>query len=361
MKWLRKKLEYYDKIYENGSVKVLSIVLFFIFVIALNVFFAMFFSYNKVYEMTIYNLTVVFVTSYTLNLIFLKYEYLRAQYIMVFLLCIYVVWMTYFLGFDKRAYIVFYPLIFAYFTLSPVDIKHLTRSAIFTGIAFLISIIMNFTVESKYEDTLSSIEYVNVTIGVAGTYFVMISGTISERILRKNNKQEIDELEEMANRDFLTGLYNKRFIEKKVMNLDLNESYLVLADVDFFKKINDTYGHSTGDYTLKEVAELMKSKFRSQDFLIRWGGEEFMIIINDVNFDQTIRKIKVFKDSLSEKNFEYEKFNFKINMTFGIHKIDNFISFEDNVRKADEALYYGKQNGRNSIIIKNEEGEFIKK
>lgn len=356
------KLKYYDTIYENGMAKVLSITMLVFVVGLIHVFFAIFFYCNKIFGMYYLNIVEVFLSFYSIYLILYKHKYEKSQYIMTSLICIYVLYCTYLFGFEKYSYLIFFPLLFAYFTISPVEAKYLSKSALISGIAFLLNIVIRFTVNSKYKNDLIALEYINIMISVAATYFVLFMILIAEKVIALQNTLKIDVLEQKASTDFLTGLYKKGFLEEKIEKegLDLEGSYIILCDIDFFKKINDNYGHIVGDYVLKEISVLMTNEFRNDDYIIRWGGEEFLIIVQEINYENLLTKIFDFRKKLKEKNFSYGEFNFNIAMTFGLKKFDSEINFEENIKAVDSALYFGKAKGRDCIVTLNKKGEFEK-
>ena len=158
--------------------------------------------------------------------------------------------------------------------------------------------------------------------------------------------------------DPLTSLYNREY-----MNMELkiliskakrgNDNLaLMLVDIDFFKKVNDTYGHLVGDIVLKEVANILKVKTRDIDMVVRYGGEEFIIILPNTNKENSIK--------LAEKlNREIEKITFKeldnnnITISIGISKYIKTDCMNALIKRADDALYQAKDTGRNKVIFKD--------
>lgn len=355
------KLEYYSEDYENGAIRVFSILTFFIFMGFVNLYFAFYFALSHTYELAIFNIITVITAFSSVYITINKHKYLLAQYLMVFIVCTYSVYSAYFLGYDKCAHLLFYPLLYAYFTVSPTKRIHHTISAILTVISFFLTLYVRFTVPPKYGSIHGEIEFVNLFLSISCTYFTIITISVSEKIAGAVRHDTINTLENEANTDFLTGLYNKRYIEDELSNnANFINCFVVLGDIDFFKKVNDTYGHITGDYTLKTVAEIMKSIFRNNDFIVRWGGEEFLIIIKETNTSYVLEKLQTLSQLIKDHDFEFADNKFKITMTFGVKKADHSFSFQENAKVADDALYYGKQNGRDCIVYANDNGEFTK-
>lgn len=160
--------------------------------------------------------------------------------------------------------------------------------------------------------------------------------------------------------DNLTKLYNRNYLEE-IENKKIVQDYIVLlADIDFFKKINDTYGHIVGDKILKTVANEIKKILREDDVIIRYGGEEFLILLKKernkdkliyLNIAERIRKsIENLKININER--DYIKTTLSIGIFLDTDKVKNL---QDAIKKADISLYRAKSRGRNRIEIYDEE------
>lgn len=163
-------------------------------------------------------------------------------------------------------------------------------------------------------------------------------------------------LRTMVDHDALTGLYNRRCANRK-LEQTLAKSVktdsplcLALGDIDFFKKVNDTYGHACGDLVLKQVACTMKEHIRKQGFVSRWGGEEFLIVLEDSDLTASKQILEDLRIAVSKLEIPYEEQIIKVTMTIGLTENDN--SGPDNLlRIADNMLYQGKSAGRNRVIV----------
>ncbi len=163
-------------------------------------------------------------------------------------------------------------------------------------------------------------------------------------------------LREFVERDALTGLLNRRygqmaFDEVSATAEKTGEKYSVaLGDIDFFKKVNDTYGHDAGDEVLKAVAEVLGNNLTGKGYAIRWGGEEFLLLFRGASEETAGYILEEALNQIREMVVSYEDKDIKVTMTFGVvEKTDN-ITDEDIINRADELLYYGKSNGRNRIV-----------
>lgn len=157
-----------------------------------------------------------------------------------------------------------------------------------------------------------------------------------------------ESLKKMAQPDKLTGLYNRHYMMEILGKKKKENTYLVIADIDHFKQINDTYGHSAGDYVLKTIAEIFKEKLPDAD-ICRWGGEEFMILAPG-NKDTSTREIEALRKTVDEYEFTYESSVIEVTITAGICVYEEPLSVDKWIKAADKNLYYGKEHGRNMVV-----------
>lgn len=156
--------------------------------------------------------------------------------------------------------------------------------------------------------------------------------------------------------DMLTGLYNRRYMLKRmdeeIINYKKNGTKfsIIIGDIDFFKRVNDTYGHDFGDFVLKTVSEVLKSTLEEKDCICRWGGEEFLILLSKTDLETSQNAAEKMRQKIQEKIFEYNDRSLFLTMTFGICIYSDNENIDDIIKKADNALYHGKINGRNCIV-----------
>ncbi len=162
------------------------------------------------------------------------------------------------------------------------------------------------------------------------------------------------ELEAIAATDRLTGLYNRLKLDS-VFNSALRycKRYnrplvVIMLDIDKFKSINDTFGHQVGDTTLKELALILGKNLRQTDTVGRWGGEEFLIICPETDISQATFAAQKLRSAIAEHNFPTVK---HITCSFGISQYQNADAEDDIIKRADEALYAAKRNGRNRVEV----------
>ena len=174
--------------------------------------------------------------------------------------------------------------------------------------------------------------------------------------------------------DSLTGLYNRQSFDSRLAKLHANfdqenrsddepsQYCFALLDIDFFKNVNDKYGHVYGDEVLLLFSNLMKKTFRDIDLLFRYGGEEFAVLLHDITLEQADSVLNRFRKNVEDFNFPMEN---KVATSAGYCEFTNKIPLSSIVERADKALYYSKEHGRNKVsgfeylLDKNEIEDFI--
>ncbi|KZZ48419.1 hypothetical protein A3758_01560 [Oleiphilus sp. HI0118] len=174
--------------------------------------------------------------------------------------------------------------------------------------------------------------------------------------IRKRLKDERDK----ALRDTLTKLPNREaFDERFELEFERWKRYkkpvsLVVADIDFFKNINDSYGHLSGDKVLQIIAKELRKRLRKTDFVARYGGEEFVMILPETNLETAELVIEKVREKIGHLPFHFREENIQITMSFGLIEFDEAHVGEEEAQsalfeRADEALYSAKNNGRNRL------------
>ncbi len=175
----------------------------------------------------------------------------------------------------------------------------------------------------------------------------------SEHKLREYNSK----LKQIAETDPLTKLMNRRSAEHEIQEV-VKESTalkyifcLAIGDIDFFKSVNDTYGHEAGDFILQSLAEEFKNFMKARGFVARWGGEEFLFVLPRLNGDEALLILDELRITIKEKEFVYKDQTIKLTMTFGIEEYSKISGVEKTIEEADKKLYLGKQSGRDKVVF----------
>ncbi|MDK9693763.1 MAG: EAL domain-containing protein [Sulfurimonas sp.] len=157
--------------------------------------------------------------------------------------------------------------------------------------------------------------------------------------------------------DPLTKTFNRNYLEEISTILNLENYSLAMLDLDKFKLINDTYGHKAGDHILSNVSKIVKSSIRESDILIRYGGEEFLLLIN--NRENIKRDIcERVRHNISKEKFVYDGNEINVTVSIGLHSNPSLEkNLQEAIKKADKMLYEAKKGGRNRIIVYDEKKE----
>lgn len=156
-------------------------------------------------------------------------------------------------------------------------------------------------------------------------------------------------------KDSLTDLYNRRYCNQNLKNLSeqyikTGEPYtLAIADIDFFKKVNDTYGHTAGDEVLVSVAQIMKKSMAGKGFAARWGGEEFLLVYTGCDMETTLTYLEMLVEAIREMRVEYDDKAIKITISIGV-ATGNGDSVDKVLCTADNRLYHAKKEGRDRVV-----------
>lgn len=158
-------------------------------------------------------------------------------------------------------------------------------------------------------------------------------------------------LNEMVTRDPLTRLLNRRACLQRVQEWESKKYTLVMGDIDFFKNVNDTYGHEMGDTVLKFVSNMLTEQTGENGFVSRWGGEEFLLCF-DCAETEVCEGLEKTRQRIEDKKFETDGHAFHITITFGLTEHGENEDFDETLKRADDLLYQGKKKGRNRIMRK---------
>jgi diguanylate cyclase (GGDEF)-like protein len=159
-----------------------------------------------------------------------------------------------------------------------------------------------------------------------------------------------DSLEEVVNKDSLTGIFNRRYFSEFLHNeIIRSERYkrtfsLIMLDIDFFKSINDNYGHDVGDIILQELAGIVNKSIRKSDLFARVGGEEFAVVAVETSLDSAILLAEKIRLNVEQNVFSRD---LKITISLGISQYSDKDDTNTIFKRADNALYKAKGNGRN--------------
>ena len=171
------------------------------------------------------------------------------------------------------------------------------------------------------------------------------------------------EYKEMSNRDALTGLLNRRAFTNQALDAlqehaeRCSQAVIIMVDLDYFKKINDTWGHACGDEVLRQTARLLLSRLREEDICCRYGGEEFILLLPHTDIQRGVYVAEQLRQNFIESCIVYDGHNVPVTASFGVNgvSLDNPQKclnsvFDKAVKRADKYLYAAKRGGRNKVV-----------
>lgn len=206
--------------------------------------------------------------------------------------------------------------------------------------------------------TISIIALWGLTMSVGNFFFVQ---TYLTRRTESDLKTSFDSIHHQFALDDLTGVYTRRAGMARLRE-ELARSRrhgrtlsLAMADIDKFKDINDTYGHLAGDKVIQHVAQSLKAQLRECDLVIRFGGEEFLIVMPDTNEHQTVQPLDRIRHRLSFSTTEFKNQSIRCSISIGVATVFPVeTDIIDAISRADQALYCAKQFGRNRVVHKDQ-------
>lgn len=203
----------------------------------------------------------------------------------------------------------------------------------------------------KIQDVLSPYHAAFYLVNLGITSAIVLSATF---VYSRETEKVWNTLRYNMNHDALTGLYNRRYFERQIELIPYNErsQYVIaMVDIDFFKKVNDTYGHEAGDAVLVKVSSCLKDTAGKENLAVRWGGEEFILYFPKTTPDEIYPLIEALRKRVEGMVVETAGKEIRVTITSGIATGIADSNYEKVIGSADEKLYLGKQRGRNRVII----------
>lgn len=196
------------------------------------------------------------------------------------------------------------------------------------------------------------------------TVFVLLSNCViifSEEVFKKEASMSLNnkKLAAMASEDIVTGLDNRRSVMFSLKNAVAEKEQnpnkkisIVIGDIDFFKRINDKYGHDCGDVVLRKLSDKFREFMAGKGKVGRWGGEEFLFLFENADGEKTYSYMEELLEWIRNAEFRYEENKVQLTMTFGVMEYDSDRGVDGTIIEADRKLYQGKESGRNKIVFK---------
>ncbi|MFY9089849.1 diguanylate cyclase [Arcobacter aquimarinus] len=209
----------------------------------------------------------------------------------------------------------------------------------------------------KVESSILEVSYLSSAFEDMSESIYKYQNSLEEQV-KERTKELIDknqELLKLSITDKLTEIYNRAKLDKTLQE-EFNRSKryktefsVILIDIDFFKKVNDTFGHQIGDDVLKESAQVLKDSIRLTDVLGRWGGEEFLIISPQTNLEGAVKIAEHINNAI--KLYKFKTYPNKVTMSIGVASyFEDMSKIEEILLNADKSLYKAKENGRDRVV-----------
>ena len=316
-----------------------------------HIVFIYFFYINNVPEMDIFNDLSILIFIFCIYLVKRKY-YKLATIIVYIEVILHAILSTYYVGIESGFYYYIFVLVIVSLLVKQESTKaHIIKSILFMAAFFFMEIAFS-NIDPIYVidvDTLLITRVLNI-FGLLMFSIPFMYYYISKDI--ETSKQ----MYSFATIDQLTNLYNRRYmdsiVEYEFSKRDFTPLVLVLADIDFFKKINDTYGHHCGDEVLVEISKTLQNTIRHEDTISRWGGEEFLFFMPEASIENAKTLIARVQKNVADLSFTCDGVeDIKVTLTFVIAKREKGEEFDSALARADIALYDGKLAGRDCVVI----------
>ena len=195
----------------------------------------------------------------------------------------------------------------------------------------------------------------NICVGLGSIISLVAVNNFVNRMISRSNKIKMDKYMEEAHLDTLTGLYNRRYaqiiFEGIHKDTEQRDNWCIaMLDIDDFKHINDTHGHESGDVVLQELAKTIKMSLRKTDYVFRWGGEEFLMLLRDTDMEGSYRTLEKMRERIQKSEIAAGGKAIRLTVTIGLSRC-----FSDDIghsiRLSDRNLYAGKTAGKNVVVM----------
>jgi len=238
-------------------------------------------------------------------------------------------------------------LIYPFVTAGVIFVSYMT---ILTTAHFISPIYPNTAAPFRFFLT-----YMNIIIGLVMTFLFSALFAVEVNSMQLRMESEHERLEDEASYDPLTHFLNRRSMDERLNHTHRNAIIndvpysLIMADIDHFKQFNDSYGHDCGDFVLQSIAKIITAQIRAKDSACRWGGEEFLILVNDAS-DTAVEVANRIRSSIEAYEFNYEGKTLHVTITLGVSGYYSSAKVKTLIEIADKRLYKGKENGRNQVV-----------
>lgn len=213
---------------------------------------------------------------------------------------------------------------------------------------------VDYVTKPFHSDELMARIHTHLDLSLSKRHILIINEALKETNMQL--QEALEQLEIAAKTDPLTSLLNRRSIteimENEMVRIKRNRKSfsLILADIDDFKRINDSFGHDCGDFVLQSISELLNTSTRAQDAVARWGGEEFLIFLPETELAGALRLSEELRSKAETTCITFKELDLSITLTFGVSVYQEESGLEAAIKMADISLYKGKEQGKNRVV-----------
>ena len=259
---------------------------------------------------------------------------------------------SFYLGINCYFFLYFFLILLIHLNVPYAKTKTRIICSALILIAITASVVTSFYFEPLYQLPDSMVLALAVSNCIL-CFFGTLIELLAVNIIQKDNAERVRKYEERAHTDSLTGIYNRWYADGFISNFyELRKEKhwcVAMLDIDDFKNINDTMGHPAGDEVLRSLANIMNTSLRKTDVLFRWGGEEFLMFLSDVELETAAGILDTLRRNIADTPIFTANKKINYTVTIGVAAVD-LNDVQSSISVCDERLYQGKQNGKNQVV-----------
>nr|MBQ8253264.1 diguanylate cyclase [Lachnospiraceae bacterium] len=345
---------------KEGESNDFSVLLRFLSIISIVHYFAMIFPLASTGNVLM-TLFLIFAVGIFLGVIIFTYENRSESAVWLFngLIMLISGLLSFFVGWDYFFVMVAFSTIMLVFFSVKIPLNHKLTYSVISGIILALYCIgYHFIPLRTTPPTVVQITLTLLNISLSFCVFTMIAYAFYTKYMKSEEKivQYNKRLEQLVNTDALTTLWNRRAMNEHLSILINNHNKyqsdfsLAILDIDFFKKVNDEYGHGMGDFVLKSLSYILKTYMDGKGHVARWGGEEFLLTFENMDYETSIASLEELRARIEKQDFTFKDVNLHLTITAGIEEYHASKGLDQVLTLADEKLYTGKTSGRNRVV-----------
>ena len=282
----------------------------------------------------------------------LKYRtYMLAGIVTTAEVILFALFASLYMGGDCYFFLYFFLLLLIQMNVPYAKIRVRVVSSVLIFAALVVSVAVGFSSVPLYAD-MHQYEVLAI-LNCIMCFFGILVELLAINIIRRSSTERVRKYEKRAHTDSLTGIYNRWYADAFITNFSTEKEEaqwcVAMLDVDDFKNVNDTMGHSAGDDVLRSLANLLVTNFRKSDVLFRWGGEEFLIFLSDVDAKTAAGVLDTVRKQIAETPVLVAGKKIDYTVTIGVAEVD-LKNIQESIMICDERMYYGKQHGKNQVV-----------